>query len=114
MLGIDIVKISRIGKLKDKYGNKFLKKILNDSEINLIKSDATLAGFFASKEAVSKALGVGIGAEFNFLDVEIYKDSKNAPKIKFSKKIIENFSIKNSSLSISHDGDFAIAAVIIL
>ncbi|PSM51477.1 holo-(acyl-carrier-protein) synthase [Campylobacter blaseri] len=113
MLGIDIVKISRISNLKNKYGNKFLQKILNSNEISLIKSDKTLAGFYAAKEAVAKALGVGIGNDFSFLDVEIYKNERNAPKIKFSNKIIEKFNIKNSSLSISHDGDFAIAAVII-
>lgn len=114
MIGIDIVEISRISKLKAKYGSKFLNKFLNQNEINLIKSDESLAGFYAAKEAVSKALKTGIGKEFSFLDVEIYKDDKNAPELKFSEDIKKRFGINDSDLSISHDGGFAIAAVIIL
>ncbi|MCZ6167425.1 holo-ACP synthase [Campylobacter ureolyticus] len=113
MLGVDIVSIKRISNLKQKYKEKFLQRILNENEIKLIKNNESLAGFFAAKEAISKALGVGIGSEFSFLDVEIYKSDKNAPLIKFSKKIKNKFNIKNSSLSISHDGGFAIAAVMI-
>lgn len=113
MLGIDIVSIKRIAILKEKYGEKFLSRILAQDEIKLIKSDTSLAGFFAAKEAVSKALGVGIGNEFSFKDVKIYKNEKNAPLLKFSDDTKARFKIKNSSLSISHDGGFAIAAVII-
>ncbi|NLK66649.1 MAG: holo-ACP synthase [Campylobacteraceae bacterium] len=113
MIGIDIVVVSRIANLKAKFGDKFLHRFLNEDEIELIKNDESLAGFYAAKEAVSKALGTGIGSEFSFLDVEIYKDNKNAPKLKFKDEIVEKFGIKNSSLSISHDGGFAIAAVII-
>lgn len=113
MIGIDIIQISRISNLKAKFGDKFLRKFLNNNEINLIKNDETLAGFYAAKEAVSKALRTGIGSEFSFLDVEIYKDSKNAPKIKFKENVIKRFNIKETSISISHDGGFAIAAVII-
>lgn len=113
MIGIDIVSIDRIAAAKARHGDLFLNKFLSISEIRLAKNDATLAGFWAAKEAISKALGCGIGAEFGFLDAQIYKDHKGAPKIKFSTKIEQNFKIKNSSLSITHDGGFAIAAVII-
>ncbi|MSN96680.1 holo-ACP synthase [Campylobacter sp. FMV-PI01] len=113
MIGIDIVSVSRISKLKAKFGTKFLKKFLNQNEINLVKSDESLAGFYAAKEAVSKALKTGISGEFSFLDVEIYKDTKNAPNLKFKDEIVRKFNIKKSDLSISHDGGFAIAAVII-
>lgn len=113
MIGIDITQISRISRLRERYGEQFLKRILNENEIKLIKSDNSLAGFYAAKEAFSKALGVGIGEEFSFLDIEISKTSKNAPFIIADNKIIEKFGIKNTSLSISHDGGFAIAAVII-
>jgi len=89
MIGIDIVKIDRISRLKARYGELFLKKFLSDDEIALAKNDATLAGFWAAKEAASKALGVGISKECGFLDIELSKDAKNAPKIKFSPKIFK-------------------------
>ncbi|TQR34731.1 holo-ACP synthase [Campylobacter sp. MIT 99-7217] len=113
LLGCDISSISRIEKIYKKYGKAFLDKFLNSHEQALIKSPATLAGFFAAKEAVSKALGVGICKECSFFDIEIYKDSKNAPKLRLSARIMENFRIKTSALSISHDGNFAIAVAVL-
>lgn len=114
MLGIDIVKIARIKELKFKFGDKFLKRILNEDELKLVKSIESLAGFYAAKEAASKALGVGIGKDCSFLDIKISKNEKNAPKIEFSEKIKKNFSVSKADLSISHDGGFAIAAVIVI
>lgn len=114
MIGIDIVKIDRISRLKARHGELFLKRFLSDSEIALAKNDATLAGFWAAKEAASKALGVGISKECGFLDIMLSKDARNAPKIKFSPRIYTNFNIKEVSLSITHDGGFAVAAVMIV
>lgn len=113
MIGIDIVAIARISKLRERYGESFAERFLNKDEINLAKTDSTLAGFYAIKEAVSKALGCGISSECSFFDIEIYKTEKNAPKIKLSEKIKSNFKISQADVSISHDGGFAIAAVIL-
>lgn len=113
MIGIDIVVISRIAKLKERYGETFARRFLNEDEIKIAKNDATLAGFFALKEAVSKALGCGISKDCSFFDIEIYKTEKNAPKIKLSDKLKQNFKISDADASISHDGGFAIAAVIL-
>lgn len=113
MLGIDIVQISRIKESKAKFGEKFLNRFLDKEEQALVKSDETLAGFYAAKEAASKALGLGIGKDCSFLDIKISKTSKNAPLISFSQKLVEKFNIKEAALSISHDGNFAIAAVVL-
>ena len=113
MIGIDIVSIDRIAAAKSRHGDLFLRRFLNNSEIELAKNSATIAGFWAAKEAISKSLGCGIGAEFGFSEVTIYNDTKGDPKIKFASHITSKFGIKNSSLSITHDGGFAIAAVII-
>lgn len=114
MIGIDIVKIDRISRLKARHGELFLKRFLSNSEIALAKNDATLAGFWAAKEAASKALGVGISKECGFLDIVLSKSAKGAPKIKFSQRIYTSFNIKEASLSITHDGGFAVAAVMIV
>ncbi len=111
MIGIDLVKISRIKALHNKFGYKALERFLSKDEINLAKNEKTIAGFWAAKEAFSKALGTGIGHECSFFDIEIYKTSIGAPKIKPSQKIIQNFNIKDVALSITHDGDYAIAVV---
>lgn len=113
MIGIDIVSIERIVNLEAKFGDKFLERFLNKKEISLVTNSETLAGFYAAKEALSKALGVGIGSEFGFKDCEIYKDLRGAPKIELNRDIKDKFKVKECALSISHDGGFAIAAVIL-
>lgn len=113
MIGIDLIKISRIEKFYKNFGDKAYKRFLNDDEIALVKSSKTAAGFWAAKEATSKALGVGISKECNFHDIIISKTPKGAPIIKLSQKVIKAFNIKDISLSITHDSDFAIAVVAI-
>jgi holo-[acyl-carrier protein] synthase len=113
MIGIDLVKTSRIKDFVERFENKALSKFLSPSEIALIKNHKTAAGFWAAKEAFSKALGVGIGRECSFKDIEIYKTQNGAPKIRVSQKILNNFNISDISLSITHDGEYAIAVVAI-
>lgn len=111
MLGIDIVKTVRMEQMIEKFHDRALKKFLHDEEIQLVKSPKTAAGFWATKEAVSKALGSGIGAECSFFDIKIYKSEKGAPQLSFSKKLVEHFKIVDAALSITHDGEYAIAVV---
>lgn len=111
MLGIDIVSINRIEKMIEKFGDKALKRFLNDKEIALVKSSSTAAGFWAAKEAASKAIGTGIGKECSFHNIKIKKDKNNAPRIKYSKEVRKKFKIKKAYVSITHDGGFAIAVV---
>ena len=112
-IGTDIIQIERIRKLEDKYGVKFQQRFLNDSEIDVSRKIESLAGLWAAKEAIAKALGCGIGADLSFYDIITYKDKKGAPHFKLTPKAQALHQIKNSSLSISHDGGFAIAIVII-
>ena len=107
-IGIDIVVIKRIEELINKFGIENLK-FLNKDELYSSKAQ-TIAGIFASKEAFSKALGCGIGKEFSFKDISILKNKKGKPYIKINSSKIK---IKNTDLSITHDGGFAIAAVIV-
>ncbi|WP_345994070.1 holo-ACP synthase [Sulfurimonas sp. HSL-1716] len=113
MIGIDLVKTDRMKNMMEKFGEKALLRFLSPKESLLVKNHKTAAGFWAAKEACSKALGVGIGSECGFFDIVISKTQKGAPQITFSEKVQKNFNIKDSSLSITHDGDYAIAVVAI-
>lgn len=113
MIGIDLVKTSRIKRFIERFGEKALQKFLSQSEINLVKNHKTAAGFWAAKEACSKALGVGISEECSFFDIIISKTKKGAPKLRLTNKIMSNFNIKDTSVSITHDGEYAIAVVVI-
>ena len=112
-IGTDIIQINRIEKALEKFGDTFKHKFLNESEIKRAKKIESIAGLWAAKEAISKALGCGIGAELSFHDITINKNEKGAPSFILSKGAQEAHQIQNSSLSISHDGGFAIAIVVI-
>ncbi len=112
MIGVDIVVIARIEQMIEKFGDKALQRFLSPKEIELVQNKPhSAAGFWAAKEAASKALGTGIGKECSFHDIKISKTKKGQPKIKLKKALQKKFKIKNSSVSITHDGGFAIAAV---
>ncbi len=99
-IGIDIVQISRIEK-SIKSGH-FLEGVFTPDEREYCKNAENYAGLFAAKEAYLKALGCGIDRRLN--EIEILHTDKGKPYIK---------NVENSDLSISHDGDYAIAAVIL-
>ncbi len=113
MIGIDIVKIERIEQMMERFGSKALARFLCKEEQELVSSASTAAGFWAVKEAVAKALGCGIGSECSFYDIRIKKSEKNAPYIMLSNSVIERFGIENAEISITHDGGFAIAVVVL-
>ncbi|MFK5976077.1 MAG: holo-ACP synthase [Sulfurovum sp.] len=112
-IGTDIIAISRIEKLIKEYGIKFKERYLSKQEIAIARKIDTLAGFWAAKEAISKALGCGIGADLSFHDIKIAKNHRGAPTFVLSKEAQKVYKIRESSLSISHDGGFAIAVVVI-
>lgn len=107
--GIDIVKISRIKKNIDKYGNKFIEKILSEKEISRIPAagrEEFIAGRFAAKEALVKASGI----IFSFSIITILNDENGKPFISETADDLKN---KKIHLSISHDTDYAVASAII-
>ena len=112
-IGTDIVAIERIRRMRALYAERFLRRFLHPTEIAAVHNDASIAGLWAAKEALSKALGCGIGAALNFHDIRIEKNKYGAPIVHFSKAVQDHFAIRESSLSISHDGGFAIAVAVI-
>jgi len=113
MIGVDLIKLDRIKSSIERFGDKFLQRFLSPAEIVLIKNPKTAAGFWAAKEACSKALGCGIGKECSFHDITISKAPKGAPRITLSQHLLDKYKIKDISVSITHDGDYAIAVVAI-
>jgi holo-[acyl-carrier protein] synthase len=113
LLGIDLVKVERIKGNIDRHGGRFLQKFLTASEIENSKTATAIAGKWAAKEAVSKALGCGICAKLSFLDIEIQKNESGAPFATLSEKSAQIFGIKKLHISISHDGEYAVAAAFI-
>ncbi len=112
MIGIDLIEIKRIENFINKFGEKALKKFMSEEEIKIFTKIESIAGIWAAKEAFSKAIGTGIGENCSFLDIQIKKNNKNKPF--FSAFTLKKFNLENADLSITHDGGFAIAAVIVI
>jgi len=110
-IGTDIIQVNRLENSLEKFGDKFKEKFLTQIEIENTKKIESIAGLWASKEAISKALGCGISKELRFQDIIISKNNRGQPSFELSERARKNFHIKSSSLSISHDGGFAIAVV---
>ncbi len=113
-IGCDIVKISRIERLLEKNGEKFLNKIYSEEELELAPIEpnqyaAYLAKRFSAKEAFAKALGTGIGEEVAFNRISVLNDEKGRPYI----KVDEKYSKLKIHLSMSDERTYAIAYVVL-
>lgn len=111
MIGIDLIKTERMKRLMERFGNRGLQKFLSENEILLIKNHRNAAGFWAAKEACSKALGCGIGSDCGFHDIILSKTPKGSPIISLSEEVKQRFGVTSLSVSITHDGEYAIAVV---
>ncbi len=113
-VGIDIIEVSRIKKIMEKYGERFFQRILTDKEIEYCKSfsnpELHFAGRFASKEAYSKSIGTGISKDFGWKDIEILNDERGKPYINHTKET--QYSKYKFEISISHTKDYGCAVVV--
>ncbi|MBT4855668.1 holo-ACP synthase [bacterium] len=103
-VGCDLVYVPRF---KEKIiGAEFiLEKVFTPYEVARSYSQESLAGRFALKEAVMKALGIPAG---KWLEIEVVNDTKGKPYCKFLSQEIQ-LSILGQDVSISHDGEYAMA-----
>ena len=114
-VGVDIIELSRIEASVSRWGDRFLRRIYTEGELQFSKSRIPqLAGRFASKEAVMKALGTGIRG-VRWKDFEILRLPGQAPTITLhgnAKSIADKLGIQELAISISHSRNYAVASVI--
>jgi holo-[acyl-carrier protein] synthase len=83
--GIDIIEVERIEASYEKFGERFLNRILVNGEMEYClshkKPGPFLAARFAAKEAVSKAFGTGIGAQLSWQDIEVKRKESGEPYV---------------------------------
>ena len=119
-IGTDIVEVERIKNLSSI--SKFAKKILSKNELNTFnslnkdKQIYFLSKQFAAKEAISKALGTGIGHEASLNNIEILRDEKGKPffnAINELSILISDLGITKTHVSLADESNYAIAMVIL-
>lgn len=128
-MGTDLVYLPRIEDLYEKFGSRFLDKVLTLSEkrfcttpVSLKAKIARIGGRIAAKEAVVKTLGIGISTLGNpqgllWSHIELVREERHAPRIRLMDKAAVTASalgIEDWWVSLTHDGDYALAVVMAL
>jgi holo-[acyl-carrier protein] synthase len=117
-VGTDLVEVSRIGKIIEKWNDRFLKKIFSKREIAYCEKRAYpyqhYAARFAVKEAFLKCLGLGITGGLKLKDIEVVNSKDGKPELKLHEEVrstVKRRGVIASQISISHTDDYATAIV---
>jgi len=118
--GIDIIEVQRVEGAHQKFGDRFVQRILLPSEMDYCLSHKSpgpfLAARFAGKEAVSKAFGTGIGGHLGWQDIEICRKASGEPYIVLHGKgetLLRERGGRIVHLSLSHTAGYAAALAIL-
>ncbi len=116
-IGTDITSVERIQKVIERRGDAFIKRLFTQAEAAVARKLSSpslhLAGRFAAKEAIAKALGTGFGKDLMWKDIEILNDPKGKPVVQLSPRARTIFGNINVLISISHEQTFAVAFAIL-
>jgi len=113
--GVDLIEIERIDRAILRHGERFFQRFFTHQElIDAAGSTPALAARFAAKEAVSKALGTGIG-EVGWKDIEIVNGPRRQPMLRLygrARRLAEEQGLQVWAVSLSHTHEHAMALVV--
>ncbi|MBC7979998.1 MAG: holo-ACP synthase [Armatimonadetes bacterium] len=115
-IGIDVVEVERIETAIARQGESFVRRLFTVAEREYCEKQRRpgmhFAARFAAKEAVSKALGTGIGGNAGWLELEVVREESGAPKMVFhgaAANFLISEGIAEVRVSLSHARDYAAA-----
>jgi len=115
--GVDLIEIERIAQSIARRGERFLTRIYTQRELDEVGENTTsLAARFAAKEAVSKALGCGIG-DVSWQEIEILRGTRAEPILILhgaAQSAANELGLTTWSLSLSHTKGHAVAMVVMM
>jgi holo-[acyl-carrier protein] synthase len=119
-IGTDVCSIERIGKSLERFGERFVNRILTPDERARFHRTRDKAGHlakrFAAKEAFAKAIGTGIHAPFTWHSISVTRNPKGKPGIKPSaamERHLEKLGVSELHLSLTDDAGVAMAFVVL-
>jgi len=119
-VGVDIVEVSRVNGVYERYGHRFLQRILRPAEIAYCLSyqrpGPRLAARFAAKEAIAKAFGTGFGGALGWQDVEVLNRDSGQPYVVLhgpGPALLASRGASRLHLSLSHTEHYAAAVAIL-
>ena len=115
-IGLDIVEIARIERSLERFGERFLKRILGPEERIVydrrVDRHQFLAGRLACKEAIVKALGKYVKDRPSLASLQIVADVDGRPAVSFPSELVELLARLDCLVSISHEKNYAVAIAI--
>ncbi len=119
-IGLDLVKIARIRAITERWQERFLQRLYTEEErrycFNRASPYASLAGRFAVKEAVLKALGTGWSSGIRWVDIQVLNDAQGKPTARVSGRLnilFREAGVTGIHVSLSHDAEYAIAEAVL-
>lgn len=118
-LGLDLVEVERLGAALARHGARFEARLCRPGEIRPLVGRARVAhvaGLFAAKEAVMKALGTGWSSGVGFRQIEIVHTTAGAPEVRLHDEAAlcaARLGVTSVRLSITHDGGMAAAVALL-
>ena len=120
-IGIDLAPIPRVRRILERWRERFLRRVFTDEEIAYCTRRADpvphLAARFAAKEAALKALGTGLAMGIRWRELEVRRERGQAPTMVLTGRcgaIARAKGAERILVSLTHDGDYAMAHVMIL
>ncbi len=119
-IGVDLVRVSRIEAIIERWRNRFIHRVFTHHEADTCTRRPSPASFFAlrfaAKEAFSKALGLGMRKGVKWSEIEVFNYQGGRPGIRLygtCADICREKGISNVHLSLSDEGDYAVAVVVL-
>ncbi len=117
-VGLDIIGIARIERAISRWGDRFLSRVFTPRELEDCRGNAaSLAARFAAKEAVLKALRVGLARGIRWTDIEVVRNVEGAPSVSLhgaAKELAQERGLQMWRVSLTHSDDMAAAIVVAL
>ncbi len=120
-IGVDLAKIPRMRQVVERWQDRFLRRVFTEEEIAYCQRRHDpiphLAARFAAKEAVMKALGTGLRMGVTWREMEVRRERGEAPTMVLTGRTAAIARAKGASrilVSLTHDGDYAFAQVMLV
>ena len=111
-LGLDIVRVDRIREALQRFGDRFVGRVLTPAEAGYVRGrPETFAGRWAAKEAVSKVLGLGVRG-IGWRDIEIERLPTGQPVVRLHGRAAaraDQLGVERVAVSITHEREYALA-----
>jgi holo-[acyl-carrier protein] synthase len=119
-IGIDLVRVRRVEEALERWGDRFRNRVYTSGEIEYClrkrNPSPNFAARFAAKEALVKALGIGMRRGVHWKNIEVARGPLGQPMLKLNGtagEILKREKITGIFVSLTHDHDYGSAVVVL-